>query len=61
MRADGYSVSLRSGNCRAHRVGIARMEAGCDIGGRHELEKFIVLSSALAEIGVEIDAEIHGA
>ena len=55
MRSDSDSVLLRRGNCSMHRIGIASVKSGRDIRRADELEQFIIVACAFAEIGVQID------
>ena len=52
MRADRYLVSLSDRHSRAHGVRVARMKTGRDVRRRDELEEFIIMARAFAQIGV---------
>jgi hypothetical protein len=54
MRSDGDAVLLRRTNCGVHRIGIAGVKTRCDVRRADELEQFVIVAGAFAEIGVEI-------
>src|SRR5207237_7045924 len=55
MRSDGDSVVLRGRNCGVHRIRIARVKTGRDICRADELEQFLIVTCAFAEVHVDID------
>ena len=55
MRSDSYSLLLRRGNRGVHRIGIAGVKTGRDIGRADQFEKLCIVPRAFAEISIEID------
>ena len=59
MRAYRDTALARRFDRFAHRVRIARMKTTRDVCRGDELEHFLILARAFAEIGVKIDNKIH--
>ena len=59
MRANSDSVLLRREKRFAHHRRISRVQTAGDVGRADEREQLLVVARAFAEIGVEIDAQLH--
>src|SRR5262245_12824626 len=55
MRSNRDAVLPGRTNCGMHRVGIAGVKTGCNIRRADQLKQLIIVSSAFAKIGIDID------